>query len=288
MPELKKLPKLNDKQPRWLIALVKEIDGKAAINEEQRRVTAVISSDRLDRDREIITIGAIAGSISLFSKNPVALACHQHRLDSGSSPVVGKWDTDSYKQLAHTSEMDIVFAETELAEEYWQLYKGGFMRAFSIGFCPLEWHQDKDKKNGQHYVIEKIELYEISCVPVGSNRESLSRIKELGIDTDFYNNLNSSQPGEDSKSEVSGSEPSLEIKSLTEKITTLDEKLQTLSDETYDSLEEIKDLLITGKRASEPDESGESDKDESQSSRSADGKQLGQIAETLKSINEIH
>jgi len=156
---------------KHIIAFVKSIDAEA------RRVRFVISSDKIDRDQERIETAAIAAAIPGFSKNPAALACHLHRLDNGEPPVIGSWDTDSFKALANTTEMDLVFATTDLAEKYFNLYSNKHMRAVSIGFMPQEWHQEGNEKDGKIYVITKLELLEISCVAVGSNRQALSKIK---------------------------------------------------------------------------------------------------------------
>lgn len=160
-------------------AFIAEADGKAAINEEARTIRFVISSSAIDRDNESVLPAAIAAAIKEFAKNPVCLACHQHKLDSGMPPVVGSWDTDSFKATEKRCEMDLVFAATDLAETYWQLYKGKHMRAVSIGFRVLDGHEVVE--NGKrHFVITKIELYEISCVAVGANRDALSKLKSLG------------------------------------------------------------------------------------------------------------
>jgi len=158
-----------------LVAFVSE--EKTAINEEQRRIRFVISSDKIDRDNEKIEVAAVAAAIPAFSKNPVALSAHAHRTDSGKPSVIGSWDTDSFKANAHTSEMDLIFATTDLGQEYFQLYKDKHIRAVSIGFRPLEWHEETDQKIGRVLVITKIELYEISACAVGANREALSKIK---------------------------------------------------------------------------------------------------------------
>jgi len=272
-----KLIDFDTKQPRWLMAFVDDIDGKAAINEEERSILAVISSDQLDRDKEIVASDAIAKAMKGFAANPVALACHQHRLESGKSPVVGRWDTDTFKQSAHSSQMKIIFASTELAEEYWQLYKGGFMRAFSIGFSALKWHQESDNQNGLHYIIDEIELYEISCVPVGSNRQALAKIKALGIDTDFYE-------GKSQAPDTADDSPI--IKSISEKVSDIESRLTELSNELYDSLEEIKSLLITGHGATEPDSSDEPDESQSLDDSADESKspQLEQIAESIENL----
>lgn len=158
-------------------------DEKAAINEDARRIRFVISTDQVDRDGDIVETEAIAGAIKNFAKNPVCLACHQHRLSDGMPPVVGSWDTESFKAAAHKSEMDLVFATTTLAETWWNLYKNRHVRAVSIGFRCLEgWEEVKDNRRVWH--ITQIELYEISCVPVPANQSALAVLKECGIVSD--------------------------------------------------------------------------------------------------------
>ena len=203
---------------KHFLAYVAEAEGKAAINEEQRTIRFVISSGAIDRDNEIVEPTAVAGSIKEFAKNPVCLACHQHKLTDGMPPVVGSWDTDSFAATDKRCEMDLRFAVTKLGEEYWQLYKARHMRAVSIGFRVLDGHEVVESGK-RFYLITKIELYEISCVPVGSNRDALSKLKGLG---DWQ-------------------EPSLtaaEIKAAVK------EALDGLRAEMAESLDEIKCLLI--------------------------------------------
>jgi HK97 family phage prohead protease len=108
-------------------------------------------------------------------QNGVVLAAHSHRLDTGEPPVIGRvvriW-IDSKGLWAI-----IEFAETELAEQYWQLYSRGFMKAVSVGFIAKkgEWSSEEGVRL---YVHTEVELLEISCVPVPSNPESL--VKNTG------------------------------------------------------------------------------------------------------------
>ncbi len=156
---------------------------KSAIDENARTIRFVISAEEVDRDNEVITVDAVAGAIKGFSDSPVCLACHMHRLDNGMPPVIGSWDTDSFKVLGKRSEMNLRFATTDLGEAYWNLYKNRHMRAVSIGFRCLDGREEM--KNGVRiYIITKIELYEISAVAVGANRSALSKIKGLEFLTD--------------------------------------------------------------------------------------------------------
>lgn len=145
-----------------------------SIDTEKRQITAIASTGSVDRDGEIILPSAFKETLPQFMKNPVILACHQHRLSDGRSPVVGK----AVKAWLDKKALHVVieFAKTELGDEYWHLYRDGFQRAFSIGFMHGRDDYTQETIDGRPVkVINKVELLEISCVPVPSNREALSK-----------------------------------------------------------------------------------------------------------------
>ena len=141
-----------------------------SIDQEKRQIRVLASSSALDRHGERILPEAFANSLTVFMQNPVCLAAHSHRLDTGEPPVIGRvvkmW-IDSKGLWAV-----IEFAKTELAEEYWQLYSRGFMKAVSVGFIPKrgEWVSEEGVRL---YIHQEVELLEISCVAVPSNPEAL-------------------------------------------------------------------------------------------------------------------
>jgi HK97 family phage prohead protease len=146
-----------------------------SIDQEKRQIRVLASSSALDRHGERILPEAFQNSIAVFMQNPCVLAAHSHRLDSGEPPVIGRvvklWiDRQGLWAI-------IEFAETELAERYWQLYSRGFMKAVSVGFIPKkgEWQQEE---NVRLYIHTEVELLEISCVPIPSNPEAL--VKDTG------------------------------------------------------------------------------------------------------------
>lgn len=155
---------------------------------DNRRIRFVVSSDKIDRHGDIVEAAAVEKAIKEFGKNPVFLAAHMHRSNDAKPTVIGSWDISSFKQTKGRSEMDAVFASTALAEEYWQLYKDKHMRAVSIGFRVLD--SKTEKKDGHTiYIFTKIELYEISAVAVGANRQALAKkLKDAGEldETDIY------------------------------------------------------------------------------------------------------
>jgi hypothetical protein len=70
----------------------------------------------------------------------------------------------------------VEFAQTDLSEQYWQLYSTGFMRAVSIGFLPKAWRDVlEDGKRIREFT--EVELLEISAVAVPANPDALVRGK---------------------------------------------------------------------------------------------------------------
>ena len=146
------------------------------VDRERGRVTAWASTAAMDRDGEVILPEAFKKCLSGYMKNPVILACHNHRLDDGRSPVVAKCIDAQVKQGGLL--ITVEFAPTALGQEYRALYEGDYQKAFSVGFIPKTWEDRWIDVGGQQKRVRhhtEVELIEISCVPVPSNPEALSR-----------------------------------------------------------------------------------------------------------------
>jgi len=154
--------------------LVKSIDA------ENHQITALASSGAIDRQGEIILPEAFTETLPEYMKNPVVLAAHQHRLESGHSSVVGNvikaWIDK--RGLWVVIEFEV---GTELGAEYWVLYSNKRQRAFSVGFDAIEW-KDEIIEGKRVRVYIRVELYEISCVAVPANPEALSKAKQKKAD----------------------------------------------------------------------------------------------------------
>jgi len=146
------------------------------INEEERTVTAVISTGSIDRDGEVLDPKGM--DKTNFDKNPVIPWSH-----NAGSPPIGKalWTRASPSRGPNKIIAKVKFAMTERAEEIWQLFKGGFLVAFSVGFRPLEGRRptpDDIKSNPLlaecRFIFTKWELLEFSPVTVPANAEALA------------------------------------------------------------------------------------------------------------------
>ena len=157
----------GDKQFAVGICKVSEID------DEERTVTAVISSDAIDRDGEILKPRGM--NADNFVKNPVVPWSH-----SAWEPPIGKalWIKKGTKRIL----AKVKFAMTNRAEEVWQLFKGKFLNAFSVGFMPTKGHNptpDEVKKDPRlaeaRFIYDEWELLEFSPVTVPANPEALAQ-----------------------------------------------------------------------------------------------------------------
>jgi len=135
-------------------------------------VEFIASKEVADRDREIVTVKGI--DIKNYKKNPVVLWAHDR-----SQPPIGK----AVKITKSKDELKIKvdFADEEtypFASTIYKLLKGGYLNAVSIGFIPdykaIEYDEKKEVR-----IFNKVELFELSVVPVPANQEALATGKTL-------------------------------------------------------------------------------------------------------------
>jgi len=141
--------------------------------DSKRRLVVTISTRIRDRHGDILEPGG--AQIASFLKNPVVLWAHEYR-----ALPIGR--ATSLLRDGEVLKADILFAPTDFAKEVYDLYAKGFLRAWSVGFLPLEWDVIEDA-NGkfQGYHIKAWELIELSAVPVPANPEALTNALENGL-----------------------------------------------------------------------------------------------------------
>jgi uncharacterized protein len=144
-----------------------------SIDEKNRTLTLVASTEAVDRYGDIIRVKG--WKLDNYLKNPVFLWQH-----GSSDPPIGRsvrvWTESSPAALVH----DVKFAGKEeypFADTIYKLYKGGYLRATSVGFMPLEEPEaitdESGRMTGQEFSSQ--ELLELSAVTVPANPEALGR-----------------------------------------------------------------------------------------------------------------
>lgn len=171
----------GEMEPRPIKKTVYFHEIKQVGSEEDRVLRFVGSDETQDRDRDIIEVAG--WELENYKKNPVFLWGHNYW-----SPPVGQalkvWKEDGRLVF------DIKFATFEeyaFADIIYRLYKGGYLRAVSVGFIPKKWEQIIEGEGESRRVIglrfTKQELLELSAVPVPSNPNALQVARAKGIDT---------------------------------------------------------------------------------------------------------
>ena len=183
--------------------LVRVMGGTPNIDLEQRTIEATVATRLLARDGGILEPqGCITKA---FAANPVVQAMHGFAPGgTGKFPVVGRcvaMKTDARGMVCQTQ-----FAETDLGREAAYLYgvnpkREVFMRAWSFGWNNLsmrwltlaeartllgaDWDEETVpafcRRYDEVWIAERSEMLEYSAVPVGADREALSRAFGGGV-----------------------------------------------------------------------------------------------------------
>jgi len=141
---------------------IKGIDAK------KRTIETYSSTNEWDRYGERFEADAFAKGMDNYLKNPVFMWGHDY-----SIPPIGKGISHSFdsKGLIQTFQ----FAETPMANDVLELYKGGFLNAVSVGFNPTEVaFEERVAGSGEMgAVFKQAELLETSAVPIPANPGAL-------------------------------------------------------------------------------------------------------------------
>jgi len=151
---------------------------------EDRTLRFIGSDESPDRDGDVISVDG--WDIKNYQANPVFLWAHDY-----SIPPVGK-SLKTWKEKGKLL-FDIQFPEKGIypfADLVYNLYKGGFLNATSVGFIGKEAEaRDDDEvkempewRRGKKFLNQ--ELLELSAVPVPSNPAALQQAKSIGAVTD--------------------------------------------------------------------------------------------------------
>lgn len=146
-------------------------------NSNGRLISYVFSDPSVARDDHVIA--ANAWDLSNFLRNPVFLWAH----DSDSPPIGRVVDIGTLGgQLRGTVE----YVERDIypfADTIFQLTKAGYINATSTSWLPIEYRFSTDKARPGGIDFSKVDLLEISQVPVPALPTALVTARARGIDT---------------------------------------------------------------------------------------------------------
>ena len=144
--------------------------------EDDRTVEFIATKEIADRDGEILMVKGI--QTTNYKKNPVVLWAHER----GSLPVA---KAVKITKSGETLKIKVQFATPEeygFADTVYKLVKGGYLGAVSLGFMPdfdkIEYPEVKLNQKVWR-IFHKVDLLEMSIVPIPANQEALSVGKAL-------------------------------------------------------------------------------------------------------------
>lgn len=158
------IPELED-------SIAKALEGvtvQKALNYGE--VEVIVSNSGLDRHGESITMEGI--DLKQIKRNPVVLWAHEYTsLPIGKITKLWKKDGNLYARIALATE------EYDFASTVYKLILAGVISAVSIGGIVKEFGT-KDGKT-DYYTIAKLEMIELSVVPVGAHPDALVQSKSI-------------------------------------------------------------------------------------------------------------
>lgn len=152
--------------------LLKEYVPDTIKAEGSGKYTFAISTGVEDRERD--TIAVSGWELDSYRKNPTVLWAHDY-----SALPVGRSEMVVARAGQLVARMEFVPAEVyPFAETVRQLVEGGWLKATSVGFRPLEWVFNEARGG---FDFKKQELLEFSIVPVPANPEALIEARDAGV-----------------------------------------------------------------------------------------------------------
>ena len=147
----------------------------------KRTIEFVASTEAVDRYGDIIRTSG--WKLDDYRKNPVFLWAHK----SGEPPIGRTIDVHVETAPVPALIQHVEFADAatyKFADTVFQLYKGGYMRAVSVGFMPLAAPTritDSEGNATGGYEFTSQELLELSAVRLPANPEALARMQSRGL-----------------------------------------------------------------------------------------------------------
>lgn len=148
-----------NKDKKFINSLVKGV-----VDEVAKVISGIVgSTGAIDRQGE--SLNPSGWQTDNYLNNPVVLYGHDYKVNRPVGKTLRVYIEENQLRF------DVQFNETTLGQEVFSLMKDGYLNAVSVGFIPLEFGNDGE------YTYQKMELLELSVVPVPANPEALTYLK---------------------------------------------------------------------------------------------------------------
>lgn len=151
--------------------------GAPEFGQNGRVVRYVFSTPAVGRDMHTVTPGA--WQLTNFLRNPVFLWAHDDE-----QPPIGR--VVEIGDVGGVLKGNVEYAERDLnpfADTIYRLVRAGYVNAVSTSWQPLDWTMARDKTRPGGVDFTKVDLLEISQVPIPALPAALAEARSRGIDT---------------------------------------------------------------------------------------------------------
>lgn len=148
-----------------------------AVEDQDGYIKAIVSTEAVDRDGEVILSSAWRKTIDDFMKHPVLISSHDY---NDLTKQLGEWVSLEVTDegLVGVAKYYINMGNKE-ADWGYQLAKEG-KSAYSVGFMAYDFLEGNGEDNAKRTYTD-VELLEISQVTIPSNRDSLVTMRSKGL-----------------------------------------------------------------------------------------------------------
>ncbi len=151
--------------------ITKFYETEVKASDKDRTITITASKEVVDRDADIVKVSGI--NTKNYKKNPVVMMAHNYsQLPIGRAVGRKVWvEGNELKMKVEFAPEDI----NPMADLVYRMYKGGYMKGWSIGFLPnyekIEYPEKH--KQGARRIFNEVEMLEVSAAPVPANQAAL-------------------------------------------------------------------------------------------------------------------
>jgi HK97 family phage prohead protease len=157
--------------------LCRAAPGDPEFGANGRTVGYTLSTPVVARDNH--TIAADAWQTDNYLRNPVFLWCHDDsQLPIGRMVELGTVG-DALKGVVEYADRDL----NPFADMVYQLVRAGYLNAVSVSWGPIAYRFSTDKSRPGGIDFTKVDLFEVSQVPLPANPDALAEARRAGIDT---------------------------------------------------------------------------------------------------------
>lgn len=144
-------------------------------DKNEKTITCIIVSNQTNRGKRKVDVKGC--QYDDYLKSPVVLAFHD------DERVIGRCQWLKFTEEGIIAKFE--FRDSELANDIYDLYKGGFLTSWSIGFLPVTWNYEEEE--GQEIIhITKWILLEVSAVSIPMDANAITLALDQGLIHDEY------------------------------------------------------------------------------------------------------